>query len=81
MCSVLLHNKVNQKFNLKKSITKFNVSSGSEIIKAFWVYEYYWNEAKCSFPSNERCAINTCTNTINSDSSEGKFVHISNSLI
>ena len=32
-------------------------------------------------PSNEKHAINTCTNKINSDSSERKYVHLSNGLI
>ena len=32
-------------------------------------------------PSKERRSINTCTNNINSDSSVGKYVHLSNNLI
>ena len=32
-------------------------------------------------PSNEKRATNTCTNEINSDSSERKYVHLSNGLV
>ena len=34
-----------------------------------------------SLPSNEKRTMNTRTNEINSDSSERKYVHLSNSLI
>ena len=34
-----------------------------------------------SLPSNEKCAMNTRTNEISSDSREQKYVHFSNGLI
>ena len=34
-----------------------------------------------SLPSNEKWAVNTRTNEINSDSSERKYIHLSDGLI
>ena len=39
----------------------------------------YWN--KVMLPSNEKRTMNTRTNEINSDSSDRKYVHLSNGLI
>ena len=40
--------------------------------------KYYWNG---SLSSNEKLAMNVSINEINSDSSERKYIHLSNSLI
>ena len=40
-----------------------------------------WKSQNGSLPSNEKRAMNTCTNEINSDSSEQRYVYSSNGLI
>ena len=43
---------------------------------------YYWNKVKNgSLPSNEKRTMNMCTNEMNSDSGERKYIHLSNGLI
>ena len=42
---------------------------------------YYWNKIRVVHCQVMKSAMNTCANEINSDSSERKYVHLSNGLI
>ena len=42
---------------------------------------YYWNKVRMVCCQVMKSTMNTCTNEINSDSGERRYVHLSNGLI
>ena len=75
-CSALLYDKVNWSFSLITNASSFSDNKGLLSVRVLLE-----GSKKGSLLSNGKCAINTRWNKINSDSSEQKYTHLSNSSI